>query len=63
MTLYIKWRYPNEEEKHEARFTNINPKKTNISYGFLYFESYEDPNDKHWNFPINHIIEMRMEEE
>ena len=63
MKLYIKWRYPDEEQNHEHTFYDINPKKVNISYGFLYFEATEEPQNKHWTFALNHIIEMHMEEE
>ena len=63
MKLYIKWRYPDETEEHEHMFHDINPKKVNISYGFLYFEGEENPEEKHWQFALNHIVEMHMEEE
>lgn len=63
MKLYIKWRYPNEKETHEHTFYDINPTKTNISYGSLYFESTENPSEKHWLFPLSHVVEMHMEEE
>ena len=65
MKLYIKWRYPNEVEPkdHEHTFFDINPKKINISFGFLYFEAFEEPQNKNWTFPMSHIVEMHMEEE
>ena len=63
MKLIIKWRYPDEEQTHEHIFYDINPKKINIGYGFLYFEAMEEPQKKHWTFALSHIIEMHMEEE
>ena len=66
MKLYIKWRYPDighDNETHEHTFYDVNPKKINISYGYLYFEGTENPEEKHWQFALNHIIEMHMEEE
>ena len=63
MKLHIKWRYPDEEKTHENTFYGINPAKTNINYGFLYFEAMENPQNKHWTFPLTHIVEMHMEEE
>ena len=65
MNLHIKWKYPDEIEPkiHEHTFYDINPKKINISYGSLYFEAMENPAEKHWQYPISHVIEMEMEEE
>ena len=65
MKLHIEWKHPDEIEPktHEHNFYDINPKSINIEYGYLYFEAYEDPNDKHWMFPITHVTTMRMEEE
>lgn len=65
MKLNIEWKYPDEIEPkiHTHTFYDINPKSINISNGYLYFEGFENPADKHWLFPITHIVEMRMEEE
>ena len=63
MKLYIKWRYPNEEKIHEHTFYDIDPKTVGIHYGFLGFCAYENPEEKNWNFPISHVVEMEMEEE
>ena len=58
MKLYIKWRYPEEAETHEHTFFDIDPSTISMSYGFLTFgtKDYE----QHWNFPISHIIEMKV---
>ena len=71
MKLHIEWRYPEEVDaigadfakKHEHTFYDINPKSISIEYGQLYFEANENPNDKHWLFPISHVVKMKMEEE
>ncbi len=60
MKLEIKWRYPDETEIHEHTFFDIDPSTISIAYGFLTFgtEGYQ----KHWNFPLNHVVDMRMKE-
>ena len=58
MELHIKWRYPNETETHEHVFYDIDPSTVSISFGFLTFgtEGYQ----KHWNFAISHVVEMKF---
>lgn len=63
MKLTLNWKYPNEERVYTAKYFNINPNKINISYGYLYFECFEDKENAHWQFPLDHIVEMNMEEE
>ena len=61
MKLYIEWRYPDETERHNHTFYDIDPVTISMAFGFLTFgtKNYE----KHWNFPVSHILEMKVSDE
>ena len=62
MNLYIKWKTAEMAEALSHTFCDINPAKTNISYGYLYFEANENQDKNHWQFRLDTIIEMNMAE-
>ena len=63
MTVNIKWRYPDEikPEIHEHKFYDIDPSTISMTNGFMVFgtEGFAD----HWNFPVDHIVEMKVRNE
>lgn len=66
MKLIIKWRYPDETEIHEHTYYDINSKSLSIHHGFLTFcekITGETVIPKHWNWAVDHIVELEMEDE
>ena len=62
MKLYIKWAYPDEIKEHEHTYYDIDPSTIRIHYGMVCFGEKDVP-DRHWIYPINHVIEMKVENE
>lgn len=69
MKITIKWRYPDETKIHENTYFGIAPETIVISNGKLTFgESMLTPSEEtsarqHWNFPLDHIVKMTVDEE
>ena len=57
MNLYIKWRYPGDEEIHEKVHYDIDPTTICISGGMLGFS--EKPSEvSTWKYPLSHVVDM-----